>query len=425
MRSLAAVAVCVAATSASAAPTLVTQSDPHPGIHSEVWADNAVPVTLHLVRIDLTSAEIALYATKQSQAGITTSAYAAQVSAQVAINGDSFAVANYVPRGLAMGDSDPWSNTADDGATAVMFFRRVGERTFVEISPPEEIVTTAMLPAGTQGVISGRPLLVRSGVVEMPSCSDPVTVACQPAPRSAIGVSADGNRLWLVTVDGWQGTSIGMQARDVGAFLHARGADMAMALDSGSSSTLVIDGAVVNMPSDGVERPVANHLAIKYGSLPKGQLVGFICKHDVFGCPGSSRILPNSSVTLDDGRKLMSDTAGFYDFPNVTQRLACVVVKKVGFVTKRQCAQVTAANPPTYNSVAMWEGVDPPDAGVGDGGVPDDAPTFGRADAYNGDAGFGAQTPGGGCCDAGRDRPCLPLFVFVAWFLVRRRGTTL
>jgi hypothetical protein len=71
----------------------------------------------------------------------------------------------------------------------------------------------------------------------------------------------------------------------------------------------------------------------------------------------------------------------------------------------------------------MWEGVDPPDAGVGDGGVREDASMFGR-DAANGDAGFPAQPPGGGCCEAGRDRPCLPLLVFVAWFLVRRRGTT-
>ncbi|MDB4953976.1 MAG: hypothetical protein JWO36_1545 [Myxococcales bacterium] len=416
-------AVCCAASVASAAPALTSQSDPHPGIHSEIWTDNAVPVTLHLIRIDLTSAEIALYATKQSQGGITTSAYATQVTAQVAINGDSFSAAGYVPHGLAMGDSDPWSNTADDGATAVMYFRRVGERTFVDISPPEEIVTVAQLPDGTEGVISGRPLLVRSGVVEAPGCNDPVTLACQRAPRSAIGVSADGTKLWLVAVDGWQSTSLGMQAHDVGVFLQARGAAMAMALDIGSSSTLVLDGNVVNRPSDGVERTVANHLAIKYGSLPKGQLVGFVCKHDVFGCPNSPRIMPNSTVTLDDGRKMLSDATGFYDFPAVTQRLACVDVKKTGFVTKHQCAQVSAVNPPTYNSVAMWEGTNPPDAGVGDGGMVVDARQFGIVDAGNGDAGFPSQGGGGGCCEAGRDRPCLPLFVFVAWFLVRRRGT--
>jgi hypothetical protein len=229
--------------------------------------------------------------------------------------------------------------------------------------------------------------------------------------------------LWLVAVDGWQPASVGMTARDVGIFLRARGANMAMAFDGGSSSTLVVDGAVVNRPSDGLERTGANHLAIKYGSLLKGQLVGFVCKHDVFGCPGTSRIMPNSTVKLDDGRVLLSDANGFYDFGPVTQRLACVVVSKTGFVTKKQCAQVTVTNPPTYNSVAMWEGVDPPDAGVGDGGVTIDAPPFG-GDAQTGDAGFPEKSPGGGCCEAGRDRPCLPLFVFVAWFLVRRRGTT-
>ena len=425
MRFVPVVALCFAASAASAAPALVgTPTTPHPGIRSEVWADATVPVRLHLIRIDLTSAAIEVYATKPSDSGITTSAYAARVSAQVAINGDAFSANGYVPRGLAMGDSDPWSNTADDAQSSVFYLRRVGERTFVNISPPEEIVTTALLPEGTEGVISGRPLLVRSGVVETPSCTDPTTLACQRAPRSAVGVSADGNTLFLVAVDGWKSQSAGMQAREVGLFLKARGAAMAMAFDMGSASTLVLDGTPINVPSDGIERTVANHLAIRSGTVTPGQLVGFICKHDVFGCANSTRILPGASVTLDDNRHLFADVNGFYDFTGVTPRLACVVVTKTGYAPKRQCAQVTSVNPPTYNSVAMWEGVDPPDAGVSDGGVTVDARLFPTADASGNDAGFPVQPPGGGCCDAGGDRPCLPVFVFVAWFLVRRRGTT-
>ena len=57
-----------------------------------------------------------------------------------------------------------------------------------------------------------------------------------------------------------------------------------MALDGGDSSTLVLDGAIISTPSDGVERNVANHLAVKYGMLPKGELYGLICKHSVFNC---------------------------------------------------------------------------------------------------------------------------------------------
>ena len=39
------------------------------------------------------------------------------------------------------------------------------------------------------------------------------------------------------------------------------------------------------------------------------------------------------------------------------------------------------------------------------------------------DAGNPEAGPGGGCCDAGRDRPPLVLAALVGWFLARRRGT--
>ena len=78
--------------------------------------------------------EIALYATKEADRGLTTSDYAARVGAQLAINGDSFAVNGYVPRGLAMGDSSTWTNTADDARSAVFHLRRVGERMYATIS---------------------------------------------------------------------------------------------------------------------------------------------------------------------------------------------------------------------------------------------------------------------------------------------------
>jgi len=179
----------------------------------------------------------------------------------------------------------------------------------------------------------------------------------------------------------------------------------------------------VSTPSDGVERTVANHLAIKYGSLPKGQLVGLICKHDVIGCgDDDTRKMSGVKVILDDGRVQTTDSTALYDYTNVTQRLACVTAKKTGYLSKTQCAQVDG-NGITYNSIAMWEGVDTPDAGVVDGGedLPDASNSGGNA---NGDAGNHATGPGGGCCDAGRDdRPPIVLLVAVAWFLGRRRGT--
>ena len=420
-----AVVVLVLAARASAAPTLTFQSDPYPGIHRETWTDAAIPARVRLLRIDLTSSEIAMYATKESDRGLTTSDYATRVNAQVAINGDFFAVNGYVPRGLAIGDGSAWSTTADTNDSAIFHLRRVGERTFAAIIPPEGVYAVSDLPEGTAGAVSGRPLLVRqSQAVTMFDCADPNTMPCQRAPRSAVAVSADGNTLWLAVVDGWQAGSTGMNATELANFLRARGAGMAMGLDVGSSSTLVLDGSVISSPSDGVERTVANHIAVKYGMLPKGELYGLICKHSVINCATDlpSRRIAGASVTLDDGRNIVTDTTGQYDFLSVTPRLACVTVKKTGYLTVHQCRQVEPGVI-TYNSVALWEGTDPPDAGVGeDEGLPPDGSTL--LDAQTGDGGNGYNNPRDGCqCQSGK-RPDWVVLALVGWFLVRRRGKT-
>lgn len=410
----------LAGSTAAAAPVLATQSDPYPGIHVERWVDAAVPARIALVRIDLTSAEIGLYATKESDSGITTSGFAARLGVQVALNGDAFAVAGYRPRGLAIGDSTPWTNTADTDQLPLLHLRRVGERTVAAIVPPEIVLAPDDVPEGTQGLVSGRPLLVRAGQLATTfDCDDPLTLACQRAPRSAVALSADGNTLWLAAVDGWQAGSIGLTAAELAGFLQARGAAMAMALDGGSSSTLVIDGALASSPSDGIERTVANHLGVKYGALPRGELVGLICLDSVFNCTRVS----GAQVTLDDGRVVTTATDGLYDFTNVTPRLACVTVRKPGYLTKQQC-QTVSAGIQTYNSVVLEPGMDPPpDAGVPDGGTPTDASSGSGGGGFGQDAGTDGGDPGGGCCGTNREGPPIAVVLLVGWMLARRRGT--
>lgn len=413
---------------ANAAPARVSSTEVHPGIVREEWRDSAVPLAIHVVRVDLTSAEIALYATPESQRGRTTSAFAAALGASVAINGDLFAVADYRPRGLAWGDA-PWASSADDDASALFHLRRVGERTVATIEVPETINTPANLPAGTQGAVAGRPLLVRSGAVNSDlACGDPLTVGCDRAPRSAVGVSADGHTMWLVVADGWQAASHGFTADELARFMRGLGSDTAVALDGGASSTLVIEGALANTPSDGVERAVANHLAVKYGALPRGQLVGLVCKDDIFSCADDpSKRIGGAEVTLDDGRMQVTGSDGFYNFPNVTPRLACVTVRKSGYMSARKCATVKSGQE-EYNSIALVPGQDLPDAGVPDAGTPDDPDAgLGPDGAANPDAGFPGTGAGGGCCGVGGDRSggtAWALVVMVAWRLRRRRGTT-
>ena len=219
----------VGATVARAAPALQDESDPYPGVHRETWVDAAIPARLHVARIDLSSQELTLFATAEADRGQRTSQWAAGAGVQVAINGDAFAIAGFVPAGLAMGGSAAWSTTADDAASGFLRFARVGERTQAAIAPPEQVVAAADLPAGTQGVVSGRPLLVRAGQpVASFDCDDELALPCARAPRAAVAVSGDGNTLWLVVVDGWQAGSLGMTCAELAAFLDARGIDRAI-----------------------------------------------------------------------------------------------------------------------------------------------------------------------------------------------------
>jgi hypothetical protein len=404
------------------------QSDPHTAIHRETWRDSAINARIHLVRIDLSSAEIELIATKEIARGRKTSQLAADKQAAIAINGGPFAVAGFAPRGLAMGEAATWSGTADDAATSLLHFRRVGEHTVLAIVPPEEIVLPASLPAGTQGVISGRPLLVRAGIaVAAPDCSDPISIPCTRAPRTAAGVSAAGNVLWLAVADGWQALSAGVTAAELGAFLQARGAYMAVNLDGGGSSTLFVDTAAgyVNAPSDGVERLVANHLAVVHQPKTPGTLIGLICKDTFTPCNDP---INGAVVTLDDGRTQTSGsdgTPGRYSFSGVTPRLACASAGKAGFRTASRCSYV-APGATQFNSIALVAGQDPPDAGTPDAPIgPEDGD--GLTDGARPDGGMiSPSDPGAGCCDAKRDRPPIALALLVvalAFRSVRRRGT--
>ena len=424
---IAAISLVVMTTTAVAAPVLQSQSDPYPGIHREVWVDSGIPARIHLVRIDLTSAEIAVYATKESDSGLKTSELSDLLNAQIAINGGPFQVSGFRPRGLAMGDSTAWTMTADTPDMAVLHFRRGGgERTLAAIVPPETPVDTSTLPAGTEGVISGRPLLVRNGNLETTfDCNDSVTFPCTRGPRTAVGLTADGNTMWLTVVNGWQAASHGLTAPELAAFLRARGAYNAVGFDGGASSTLVVNGALGNTPSDGVERTVANHLAIKYGALPKGEMIGFICATaDIPACGQDTSLrVDNAKVTLDDGR-VMTAANGYYGFSGITPRLACITVKKTGYLTKVQCRPVKSGLQ-TYNSVIMEQGVDQPDAGVPDAPVDVDAST--DDGGTRPDGGFPDNGGGGGCCDAQGDlggaSTSLLVGALVAWRMRRRRGT--
>ena len=118
---------------------------------------------------------------------------------------------------------------------------------------------------GVMDTIGGNPKLVTRGtVVVKPGCA---SWFCGRNPRTGVGVTAD-HMILLVTVDGRSSNSVGMSLYTFGTYMHTLGAEWAMNLDGGGSSTMWVRGlGVVNDPSDSSgERPVTNALLVLPGA---------------------------------------------------------------------------------------------------------------------------------------------------------------
>jgi hypothetical protein len=118
---------------------------------------------------------------------------------------------------------------------------------------------------GIVAAVGGGPQIVRSGAPVFRAGEAFTTNQLgQRAPRSAVGQLADG-RVVLVAVDGRQpGYSVGLTNFELAQALVRLGAVTGMALDSGGSTTMAFDGALLNRPSDGRERRISTALMLEY-----------------------------------------------------------------------------------------------------------------------------------------------------------------
>jgi hypothetical protein len=118
---------------------------------------------------------------------------------------------------------------------------------------------------GVLSAFGGGPQLVRDGVPLYRSGEKFTTRQLGPrAPRSAVGQLADG-RVVLVAVDGRQpGYSVGLTSFELAQALVRLGAVTGIGLDSGGSTTMAFDGALLNRPSDGRERSISTGVMLLY-----------------------------------------------------------------------------------------------------------------------------------------------------------------
>lgn len=103
--------------------------------------------------------------------------------------------------------------------------------------------------------IGGGPILIRDAKVRQFSGYQP------RHPRTAVGFN--DMYFFLLVVDGRRkDLSIGMTLPELADFMLMLGCTEAMNLDGGGSSTFWLDGKVMNSPSDGHERHIANGLVL-------------------------------------------------------------------------------------------------------------------------------------------------------------------
>ena len=82
-------------------------------------------------------------------------------------------------------------------------------------------------------------------------------------PRTSVGISRDGKTLYIMTVDGRRESDGGMSLAELARTMLGFGAYDAMNFDGGGSTTMIVNGKLMNHPSDSTgERAVGSALLI-------------------------------------------------------------------------------------------------------------------------------------------------------------------
>ncbi|HEX2972464.1 MAG TPA: phosphodiester glycosidase family protein [Tepidisphaeraceae bacterium] len=254
-------------------------TQPFPGVTYAFESRKDPALRLYRITIDLANPAITL---RVSRGGpdpdgtgpfqttlMKTSEIAARESFDLAINGDFFAAKSkvdaegallrYAPGqpayvlGPAMTDGTLWAKASSKVRPCLV----ITDRRQVLITPASQI------PPDARQVVAGNMMLVENGK-PLPNPSR------QVAPRTAVGLDKDRTRLTILIVDGrLPGFSLGLTYTQLASEMVRLGCHTALNLDGGGSSTLVLlhpqtrEPRILNTPSDGTERPIANVLGLK------------------------------------------------------------------------------------------------------------------------------------------------------------------
>lgn len=259
----------------------------HPGVrHFELIRKDEFVLVAQVIELDLTRPDLALITTPQDSSGgmefiaQRTTSFLEEANAIAAINasyflpfaggspgGDDFYPHEGQPASasgavIAAGTVvSPIETDLDIRVNAIICFERLAIA----------IADGQACPVGFSSGVAAGPRLLAGGERRSFAAFDN-RYASTPQPRTAMGVSADRRRGWIVVVDGRQdGYSDGATLNALTELFVELGASDAINLDGGGSATMVVAGAggaprILNRPIHtgvpGRERPVANHIAL-------------------------------------------------------------------------------------------------------------------------------------------------------------------
>jgi hypothetical protein len=284
------------------AVTLSTTSveTPYAGVTLTRYRASSPSTDIWVAAIDLCEPGIRLESTRAPSATQSTGSWAASWDLQVAINADFYRTGPVRVYGDAIGSGVRWpiSQTGlDSSYSSEWYYQDFGWFAF----GPDRVdwthtgwvkdnssvfggsltgfapTTKAPTPASDLiALVSGFPALVVEGT--QVTCSSPTASSCFPDrsdmrdrhPRSALGISADGETLFMLVADGRTSSSAGLYGAELADVMYQIGAWQAINLDGGGSSQLwLADRGYANNVSGNNSgsgtRSVANHLGLYAG----------------------------------------------------------------------------------------------------------------------------------------------------------------
>jgi hypothetical protein len=236
------------------------------------------PLIIHVVQIDLTAPGLSFLVTPGDSIdghevrAQNTSEFLSKYNLQLAINGDFFwpwwyhTILDYYPH-----DHDPTDVNGFAASRGAVYSEEQPDdpRPTLYLSQDNRAAIDQAIGA-VYNAISGIPVIVENGHISSQIKPDEYYAGLHP--RSAVGLDRERRTLLLFIVDGRQPNySEGVTLPELAQVAIEYGADKALNLDGGGSSTLVVEDAqghpqVLNSPIHanvpGMERPVGNHLGV-------------------------------------------------------------------------------------------------------------------------------------------------------------------